>query len=85
MNCLILEPPYNNEYDTVIAKLKNILLNWSNKDEEIIVGGITSDKIKYYQKAGFKSEESRRCMIRPTEKFEIIWSDEYKIILARKK
>ena len=28
--------------------------------------------------------ESNRCMIRPTEEFEIIWSDEYKIVSARK-
>ncbi|MDR7857867.1 GNAT family N-acetyltransferase [Tissierella sp.] len=84
MNCLFLEPPYNNEFDIVISKLKNILLCWSDKSEEIIVGGVKSDKIKYYQRAGFRMGESRRCMIRPTEEFEITWSDEYKIVSATK-
>ena len=30
MNCLILEPPYSNEYDIIIGKLRNILLCWSD-------------------------------------------------------
>jgi len=84
MNCLILEPPYNNEYDIIIAKLKNILSSWSDKSKAIIAAGVSSDKIKDYQKIGFKIGESRRCMIRPTEEFEIIWSDKYKIVSARK-
>lgn len=84
MNCLILEPPYNNEYDTIISKLRNILLCWSDKSKSIVVGGVKPDKVKYYQRAGFKMGKSRRCMIRPTEEFEIIWSDEYKIVSARK-
>lgn len=84
MNCLILEPPYSNEYDTIIAKLKKILLCWSDKSKSIIVGCVKPDKIKYYQRAGFKIGESRRCMVRPTEEFKAIWSDEYKIVSARK-
>lgn len=84
MNCLVLEPQNNNEYDTIIAKLKNILLCWSEKSKAIIVGGVKSDKVKYYQRVGFKTGESRRCMIRPTEEFETIWSDEYKIVLPQK-
>lgn len=79
MNCLFLEPPHN-EYDIIIAKLKEILLSWSDKSQEIYLGCVKPDKIKYYQRLGFKSGESRRCMIRPTEEFETIWSDEYKIV-----
>jgi len=83
MNCLFLEPPYDNEYDTVIGKLKNILLCWSDNSKAIVVGGVKPDKMKYYQRAGFKAGETRRCMIRPTEELETIWSDEYKIILPK--
>lgn len=84
MNCLILEAPYDNDYDIIIAKLKNILLYWSDKNKAIIVGGVKPDKVKYYQRAGFKMGESRRCMIRPTEEFEIIWNDDYKLVSPRK-
>lgn len=80
MNCLMLEPPYNNEHDTIIAKLKNILLCWSDKSKAIIVGGVQPNKIKYYQRAGFKMGISRRCMIRTTEDFETCFSDEYRIV-----
>ena len=54
MNCLVLEPPYN-EYDIIIYKLKNILLSWSDKSEAIYVGGVKPDKVKYYQRLGFKT------------------------------
>ena len=52
--------------------------------KSIVVGCVKPDKVKYYQRAGFKMGESRRCMIRPTEKFNVIWSDEYKITSIRK-
>ena len=78
MNCLFLEPPYN-EYDIIISKLKSLLLIWSHKSESITVGCVKPDKLKYYQRAGFKMVESRRCMIRPTEKFEIDWDEEYRL------
>lgn len=83
MNCLVLEPPYN-EYDIIIAKLKNLLLSWSDKNHPIYVGAVKPDKVKYYQRLGFKVGESRRCMIRPTEEIETIWDDEYKIVPVTK-
>lgn len=83
MNCLILEPPYNNEYDIIISKFKKLLLSWSDKNKPIVVGCVKPDKVRYYQRAGFRMGESRRCMIRPTEEFESIWSDAYKIVLPR--
>jgi ribosomal protein S18 acetylase RimI-like enzyme len=84
MNCLMLEPPYNNEHDTIIPKLKNILLCWSDKSKPIIVGGAAPDKMHYYQRAGFEMGISRRCMIRPTEEFETSFRDEYKIVSVGK-
>ena len=84
MNCLILEPPNDNEYDIIIAKLKKILLSCSDESKPIIADGVKPDKVKYYQRAGFKIGESRRCMIRPTEKFDVIWNDEYRVTSVRK-
>lgn len=79
MNCLFLEPPYN-EYNIIIAKLKTLLLIWSDKSKSIYVGAVKPDKVKYYQRLGFKMGESRRCMIRPTEVFDTIWDGEYEIV-----
>lgn len=83
MNCLFLEPPYN-EYDIIIAKLKSLLLSCSDKNKAIYVGGAKPDKVKYYQRLGFKAGESRICMIRPTEGFEVTWDDQYEIVSVTK-
>ncbi|MGH4124145.1 MAG: GNAT family N-acetyltransferase [Clostridium sp.] len=80
MNCLFLEPPYN-QYDEVLNELRNILICWSDESKKIIVGGVKPQEIKYYQRAGFRTGKARRCMIRPTEEFNINWSDEYQIVL----
>lgn len=79
MNCLFLQPPHN-EYDLIIGKLKNLLLTYSDSNKPIYVGTVKPDKVKYYQRAGFKSGESRRCMIRPTEEFHITWDCDYEIV-----
>ncbi len=79
MNCLFLQPPHN-EYDLIIGKLKNLLLTYSDINKPIYVGTVKPDKVKYYQRAGFKSGESRRCMIRPTEEFHITWDCDYEIV-----
>ena len=83
MNCLFLEPPYN-EYNIIIAKLKRLLLIWSDKSKSIYVGAVKPDKVKYYERLGFKMGESRRCMIRPTEVFYTIWEGEYEIVPVTK-
>ncbi|WP_346935754.1 GNAT family N-acetyltransferase [Clostridium sp.] len=84
MSCLFLIPPYDNEFEKVLGKLKNILISWSDKSEEIYAGNVKQEYVKYYQRLGFRTGESRRCMIRPTEKFQVIWNDDYRIAPARK-
>lgn len=79
MNRLFLQPPHN-ENDLIIGKLKNLLLTYSDINKPIYVGTVKPDKVKYYQRAGFKSGESRRCMIRPTEEFHITWDCDYEIV-----
>lgn len=79
MNCLFLQPPHN-EYDLIIGKLKKLLLTYSDNSKPIYVGAVKPDKVKYYQRAGFKIGESRRCMIRPTEEFHVTWDCDYEIV-----
>ncbi|EQB87883.1 ribosomal protein S18 acetylase RimI-like enzyme [Clostridium punense] len=79
MNCLFLQPPHN-EYDIIIGKLKKLLLTYSDNSKLIYVGAVKPDKVKYYQRAGFKIGESRRCMIRPTEEFHVTWDCDYEIV-----
>jgi len=81
MNCLFLQPPHN-EYDLIIGKLKKLLLTYSDSSKPIYVGAVKPDKVKYYQRAGFKIGESRRCMIRPTEEFHVTWDCDYEIVSA---
>lgn len=81
MNCLFLQPPHN-EYDLIIGKLKKLLLTCSDSSKPIYVGAVKPDKVKYYQRAGFKIGESRRCMIRPTEEFHVTWDCDYEIVSA---
>lgn len=79
MNCLVLEPPYD-EYNLLVAMLKNLLIDWSLNHKAIVVGGVKPDKINYYENAGFKPGVSRRCMIRPTEKFEVVWKENFALL-----
>ena len=76
---LILEPPHN-DYDTILSKLMKFLLTLSDASIPITAGGIKPEKIQYYHRQGFNGVESRKCMIRPTEQFEIEWADDVTII-----
>ncbi|MEW9079614.1 hypothetical protein [Terrisporobacter glycolicus] len=38
MSCLFLIPPYDNKFQKVLGKLKNILLSWSDKSKAIYDG-----------------------------------------------
>ncbi|MBI9011510.1 MAG: GNAT family N-acetyltransferase [Clostridiales bacterium] len=76
---LILEPPHN-EYDTILSKLIKLLRTWSDPATPIVAGVIKPNKIHYYHRQGFRGVESRRCMIRPTEQFEMDWPNDIAII-----
>ena len=44
------------------------------------MGGVKPDEIIHYKNAGFKLGVSRRCMIRPTEKFEVLWKENFELL-----
>lgn len=75
MNCLFFIPPFK-QYEKVIGMLKELLMEWSDPDKDIILGGAKPEMKRYFQLQGFIEGESRRCMIRPTEEYEIKWSDD---------
>lgn len=83
MNCLFLIPPHE-EYDKVLSYLKDILIVWSDSSRKIVVGVVKPHLLRYYLRLGFREGESRRCMIRPTETFNVDWDNEYKIVLPAK-
>lgn len=74
MNCLFLIPPFC-DYGKIVAMLRDLLLSWSDPTKDIIVGGAKPDQIGYFLRAGFRAGEARRCMIRPTESFDVQWRD----------
>jgi hypothetical protein len=76
INCLFLMPP-NNELDKVLQYIKALLIGWSDRSQEIVAPSIKPDQVRIFQKAGFRERETRRCMIRPTEIFEVHWDDRF--------
>lgn len=76
INCLFLIPPHN-ELDKILLYLKDLLISWSDMSKDILAPSIKPDQIRQYQRAGFRERETRRCMIRPTEVFEINWDSRF--------
>lgn len=78
INCLSLIPP-NNEVEKVLIYLKDLLMIWSDRSQDIMAGSIKPDQLRMYQRIGFRELETRRCMIRPTEKFDVAWDARFLI------
>lgn len=74
---LFLQPPYNEEYYKVLAMLKTLLINWSDNSKSIEAFSVKPEELKHYLRLGFRRGESRRCMIRPTEVFDISFRDSH--------
>lgn len=77
INCLFLIPPHN-ELDKVLSCIKPLLLRWSDRSIDILASSIKPDQIRNYQRAGFRERETRRCMIRPTEVYEVHWDSRFR-------
>ncbi len=73
---LFLIPPYSDLY-YVLEKLVKLLLRWSDRSKKISTYSILSNQVDYYYRLGFKVEESRRCMIRPTQEFNVTWDEKF--------
>ena len=84
MRYLFLQPPYGEEYYKVLIMLKRLLVNFSDNTRDIDVAWVKPWELKHYLRLGFRQEESRRCMIRPTETFNIKFEDKYETLAPSK-
>src|SRR5690606_35858375 len=64
-----LEPPFTDIY-SVLVRLKKYLIKVSDPTKPVEVMGILPYQTEHFSRLGFKPIETRRIMIRPTEKFE---------------
>lgn len=66
-----LEPPFTDIY-RVLARLKKYLIDLSDSTKPIEIIGILPYQSEHFLRLGFQPIETRRIMIRPTEKFELV-------------
>jgi len=78
IDSLFLIPPYSDKFK-VLQILKKILVHWSDKGKDIYSYSVIPSEIEDYKRIGFFTTLSLRCMIRPTEKFNLDWDGNYKI------
>jgi ribosomal protein S18 acetylase RimI-like enzyme len=75
---LILLPPFA-DIDAILRQLKKLLLQWSDLRLDIIASSVLPDQVEHYERRGFRRSEVNRCMIRPTERFEVSWEDDLRL------
>ena len=76
---LFFEPPFLNYY-SVIRLLSKLLRDISDEMKAIYVFCITPEFIDDFLRCGFYPNETRRRMIRVTEKFDVEWDDNLIVI-----
>jgi len=76
---LFLIPPYTDTFQMLKA-IKPVLLHWSDCSMNINAYEVLPKEIHSYHKMGFRTGETRRCMIRPTQSYNVEWEDKYQII-----
>jgi ribosomal protein S18 acetylase RimI-like enzyme len=75
----MITPYIYDRYD-ILNVIHYALLEWSDRDKEIKLYGVTSQDVGYYSKLGYQIVYERRVMIRPTRiEKSINWSDEYTV------
>lgn len=76
-------PPYSDIYG-LIKLLKKVLITWSDPSKNIYAFQIDNDQGRYFKMLGFWKEKSRRWMMRPTEKMDYKWNNEFKVSSPKK-
>jgi ribosomal protein S18 acetylase RimI-like enzyme len=75
-----IEPPFSDIY-RVLSSLKKYLIEISDKTKSIEIYGILPYQAEHFLRLGFLPSETRRMMIRPTEKFNLInWDSDLIVI-----
>lgn len=80
---LFMIPPYS-QIDSLLERLKEILVFWSDTTKAIIADVIEPSLVENYEKIGFEKVDSGRWMIRPTEKFNITWEECFYIVAPKR-
>jgi len=83
MTGLFLEPPFGDVYQ-VLRRLKRLLVHWSDKNADVNAVEIPPDQREYFHRLGFQLRNAVRCMIRPTETFDVSWGDDFVAAQPRK-
>lgn len=71
-----LIPPYTDLY-RVLDVLTQANVQWGDPTKKVWAFGIIPTQVETLQKLGYHVQDSFRCMIRPTEAFEVNWGEEF--------
>lgn len=72
---MFLIPPFSDEY-TLLNKILPFVTFNSDENKPIKVSGVYPKSYESYYRLGFQITETEKMMIRPTETFEINWSED---------
>jgi ribosomal protein S18 acetylase RimI-like enzyme len=75
---LVLQPPFC-DAGAILSLLKKLLLQWSDPRQSITASSVLPDQVEHYERLGFRRSDINRCMIRPTERFEVVWEDDLRL------
>lgn len=76
-------PPFEERY-TLLKLLKRLLIHWSDCEKDIGAYEIYPEQVEDYLRIGFKRKATRQWMIRPTERYDIQWNDDFTVVLPEK-
>lgn len=79
-----LEPPFTDFYQ-VMKSLVKALKSWSDPAKRIWACGILTPQVETLARLGFRLNDSFRCMIRPTEAFEVCWEEGLEVCSPERK
>lgn len=75
---LFLEPPYA-DLSLVLRALIPQIVSWSDPDREVTAASVLPAQREHFERAGFRLQSATRCMVRPTEAFDVGWDDGLRI------
>lgn len=76
---LFFMPPFNDELK-IVKLIKNLLLDFSDGSKNITVMNVLPHQVDLFARAGFWVDNNcSRWMQRPTETFDILWDDCFRI------
>lgn len=84
IKCIFTIPPFNNKED-LIKVLTSYTHSISDVNEDIIVPDADLHSIDCYKAVGFELQRVDKLMVCATSNFDIIWDDQYKVVIPERK